>query len=301
MSTALGEIVRQYSQPLTPEPTSARPSLFPCENIRAVLFDVYGTLLISGSGDIGLSKAEQKAEAVREATSAAGIALNCDPLAAAEILAEEIRGQQDRLRRTGIEYPEVEIREVWRATLRRIGAESTTPEPSDDAVAELALHYEMLANPVWEMPGARQVLAEIHRSGLALGIVSNAQFFTLELFPPLVGGSLEQLGFAPELCFFSYRFRLAKPGRELYDKASVALARRGIAPGATLYIGNDMLNDVTPAASAGFRTALFAGDRRSLRLREGDPRVAGTSADIVLTELSQLRQCLPLKSDAAAN
>jgi len=55
-----------------------------------------------------------------------------------------------------------------------------------------------------------------------------------------------------------------------------------------LYIGNDMLNDIYPAKKAGFRTALFAGDARSLRLRENDPKCKDLSADIIITDLIQI-------------
>jgi putative hydrolase of the HAD superfamily len=49
-----------------------------------------------------------------------------------------------------------------------------------------------------------------------------------------------------------------------------------------------MLNDIFAASRAGFRTALFAGDRRSLRLRDGDSRVAGVSPDRVIRELKDV-------------
>ena len=53
-----------------------------------------------------------------------------------------------------------------------------------------------------------------------------------------------------------------------------------------------MLNDVLPAKQVGFRTALFAGDRRSLRQREDDLRVSKIVPDLVLTELGQLDGCI---------
>jgi putative hydrolase of the HAD superfamily len=52
-----------------------------------------------------------------------------------------------------------------------------------------------------------------------------------------------------------------------------------------------MLNDIQGAASAGFKTALFAGDRRSLRLRENDPRVQ-TRPDAVLLRLDDAARLL---------
>jgi FMN phosphatase YigB (HAD superfamily) len=52
-------------------------------------------------------------------------------------------------------------------------------------------------------------------------------------------------------------------------------------------VGNDALRDLAPARAAGFQTALFAGDARSLRGAEQ----AG-EACAVITSLSQLPHLL---------
>jgi len=49
-----------------------------------------------------------------------------------------------------------------------------------------------------------------------------------------------------------------------------------------------MRNDILPAKKIGFNTALFAGDARSLRMREDDPECIRTSPDLVITDLIQL-------------
>ncbi len=41
-------------------------------------------------------------------------------------------------------------------------------------------------------------------------------------------------------------------------------------------------------AQLGLKTALFAGDQRSLRLREHDPRCSTLEPDLIITKLSQL-------------
>jgi putative hydrolase of the HAD superfamily len=46
------------------------------------------------------------------------------------------------------------------------------------------------------------------------------------------------------------------------------------------------------AGRVGFRTALFAGDARSYRPRQGDPRVESVVPDLVITSLSMLLSCL---------
>jgi putative hydrolase of the HAD superfamily len=53
-----------------------------------------------------------------------------------------------------------------------------------------------------------------------------------------------------------------------------------------------MLNDVLPAARLGCRTALFAGDARSYRPREGELRGLGVKPDLVVTNLPQIPQSL---------
>ena len=78
----------------------------------------------------------------------------------------------------------------------------------------------------------------------------------------------------------------------MFEAATAALKRRQIAPAETLYLGNDMLNDVYPAGKLGFRTALFAGDRRSLRRREDRREVAGIEPDLLITDLAQLLKCI---------
>ena len=60
-------------------------------------------------------------------------------------------------------------------------------------------------------------------------------------------------------------------------------------------MGNDMLNDILPARSVGFRTALFAGDKRSLRLRRDDPRCNNLKPDMILTDLIQLVGLLDIR------
>ena len=51
--------IKQASAPMAPVPTGTSSTGVPLQNIRAVLFDVYGTMLVSGSGDIGLAAAAE--------------------------------------------------------------------------------------------------------------------------------------------------------------------------------------------------------------------------------------------------
>jgi putative hydrolase of the HAD superfamily len=292
---ALAAHIRALSHPLQPRPTGIPPAVDPLPGVRAVLFDVYGTLVISASGDIGLAGARDETAAFRAAREAAGVVL---PAIGPEALADAIRRAHARGREAGIDFPEVDIRAIWREILETAGTEqlpagSAAPRLDQGTVERLAVEYECRVNPVWPMPGLEQLLKEARGRGLIMGIVSNAQFYTPLMLEGFLGRGLEELGFDRACCAFSYRLLEAKPSTRIYREALAGLAREhGVAPGEVLYVGNDIRNDIWPASRTGCRTALFAGDERSLRLRRGDPSCAGVAPDRVVTDLRQIPDAL---------
>lgn len=284
-------ILRGHHQALQPEPTGLAPRLKPLDGLRAVVFDIYGTLLISGVGDVGTTIQADRSEVFHDVlVEFLGEDVATRPDVDFTVFTEVISAHHERSRNAGIAHPEVDIVAVWHEVLDRLGL---THALEDGALSRLAVEFETRTNPVWRMPHARECLEAVRARGLRLGIVSNAQFFTPELFPCLFGQSLNELGFDERLQFFSYEYGHAKPGLLLFEKLAAALNSDGIEPAEAVYVGNDMLNDVYAAQQIGFRTALFAGDARSLRLRDGDPRTDGVAADVILTDFSQLATCFP--------
>jgi putative hydrolase of the HAD superfamily len=179
----------------------------------------------------------------------------------------------------GVDYPEVVIESVWERVLAFDDPQS---------LRNFAVEFEMIMNPVWPMPGLEKLLAHCRNYGIALGIISNAQFFTPHLFEWLLQATPAHLGFDAELTWYSYRNGCAKPSPALFQKALRMLADRGIAHQHVAFIGNDMRNDIRPARQAGFQTILFAGDSRSLRLRADDPLCKDLAPDRVIIDLNQL-------------
>ncbi len=290
----LVEIFRRHYAAIPPQPTGVLPQLAPLPGVRAVLFDLYGTLFISGSGEVGTVARASSQAAVEGAMEAMGLQPLRPPVGAVEQMQDRVRAvHAETTHRHGIECPEVQIAEIWSDVLAELARQGVLD--ADDVArldfAQFAVEYEARANPCWPMPGWEPCLAELRRQGLLLGIVSNAQFYTPLLFPALADRSAEQCGFEPDLQFYSYRHGHAKPGAAIFALAVRALAQRGIAAGEALYVGNDMLNDVAPAARLGLRTALFAGDARSLRLRRDDARAAGVNPTIVVTDLAEIPRC----------
>lgn len=292
MPSAFADILRRHSRPLTPVPTGRAASPAALSGVRAVLFDLYGTLFISASGEVGAARQAACRELLAEALAAVGIDATRLGDAHAHVLFDAIEAIHAEGRAQGTEYPEVQIAEAWGRALDGLARRGVLDgrQCRNADLRRLAVEFEARANPVWPMPGAAECLAALRVRGTALGIVSNAQFYTPELFPACFGAGAEDLGFDPRLTFYSYSHGLAKPGTALFQMAAAELARQGIAAHAAAYVGNDVLNDVLPARQAGFRAVLFAGDARSLRLREDDPRVAGCAPDAVIASLADLVQ-----------
>jgi len=294
MPLSYHDILKAHCQPAEPLPTGQPAVLRRLEGVRAVLFDLYGTLFISGTGEVGTSRESACDASLTGALEAMGIRLLQSMDGAVHLVFDAIEASHAASRHAGIEYPEVDIVAIWRQVVAELSDRGVL-ERRDWPRAELerlAVEYEARANPVWPMPGLEACLRSLSDGGLLLGVVSNGQFYTPELFPALLGGPAERWGFDPDLQYYSYRHGLAKPGLDLYEMAAEALDGRGVARAAVLYVGNDMLNDIHPAAQVGFRTALFAGDRRSLRLREGELPLDGVEPDLVLTHLADLGECL---------
>ncbi|HPP53721.1 MAG TPA: HAD family hydrolase, partial [Thermoguttaceae bacterium] len=245
--------------------------------IRAVLFDLYGTLWISSSGQLEQLRTPTHREAIQQAIEAVGLRPSRWSEDEADLLFRVIDSMHAQRRAEGVDHPEISLPEAWRRALQEWARSGAIREAELEGVDldRLVVECEARANPLWPMPDAEQTLHRLRRGGYLLGAVSNAQFYTPWVFHALFDRSAPELGLDPEIIFYSYVYGEAKPGQKLFQLARQALANRRIAPEQTIHVGNDMLHDIWPAHQQGFRTVLFAGDQRSLRLRTEDPRLDG--------------------------
>ena len=267
-----------YIEPLSPLPTSLNPSKKLKEKIKCILFDVYGTLFISGSGDISIAR--QQSRLTQNLTNLLDrYQIKKKPQIVLDDFFSAIDIEHKRLKKKGVDFPEVKIDRIW---MRVLEIEAL------DAVRAFAVEFELIVNPVYPMPNLEKVLSDCKKSKILMGIISNAQFFTPYLFTWFLYLSPEDLGFKSDLIFYSYKSGHAKPSPVMFEAAAKNLRNIDISAHSVLYIGNDMLNDIYPAKMVGFKTALFAGDARSLRLRKNHPRCQNLSADIVITDLVQI-------------
>ncbi len=292
LQQVLIEQIRQLNSPMKPKPTGVSERLSPLTGIRIVLFDIYGTLFISGSGDIGVASETSNQQALTQALRFAGFSGNLEEAGAqgTELLLRAIQQTHEAKLQKGMQYPEVDIRDEWHIVLSSLRQEKLIEgEIHPDAIMRVSVDYECRVNPVWPMPDAETTLQWCKEQQFALGIVSNAHFYTLLTLQALLSQPFDYWGFDRNLCAWSFEIGEAKPSTRMFQGIVDHLDRTyGITPAETLYVGNDMLNDMWPAAQLGLKTALFAGDQRSLRLREHDGRCSSLEPDVIITTLSQL-------------
>lgn len=285
MESALVSLIRRRSRRIRtlPSGVSTRGQLPRAP--RAVLFDVYGTLLLR-MGDPPESAPRVKAE-LRDLLRRHKLAIS--PTELEELLREAIRRDHARLRARGVRHPEVDIERIWRMVI-------SLRDPAE--LRRVIVEHELALHPCWPMPGSRRLISTLRRRGIILGIVSNAQFYTPLFFEALVGAAPRTLGFVDELCLYSFQRRRAKPAADMFEQAAAALMARGIRRAEVLVVGNDPVNDMAAGAGAGFMTALVCADRRSVVT--APPGLWGMRPHVVLGRLGDLPPVLARAGAAGA-
>jgi putative hydrolase of the HAD superfamily len=211
--------------------------------IRAILCDVYHTIF-----HIGPAPADADARWLALARERLGLA---EPPSMEDVSArcrEIVAEDHAAAKSLGILFPEVNWPDVMRRALpelKRLG---------DAERADFLFEHMRLQRTLSPMPGAAEFLREARARGIALGIISNAQAYTLrELSEVLATAGLSPELFEPALCLWSYQCGYAKPNPHLFRMITARLADRGIAPGETLMIGDRLDNDIDPARLFGWQ------------------------------------------------
>lgn len=287
----------ELSKPLDRIDTGTMPKLQRIEGIQVIAYDFYGTLFISGVGDIGVDDGEPDEKILLEVLNAVGVTIkNRDAGKKGFDIYNEVVGKKiSSLKTMGIEYPEPDIRQIWSEVLERLNSHNLISfQQSDDLYDSVSIEFEARMNPVWPMPHVVETLLHYKEKGYTQGIISNSQFYTPIVLEALTGQKLDELGFTHELLHWSYEEEMKKPGIQFYQNylKKIKSFDRQLKPENILYIGNDMLKDIYPAYTVGMKTALFAGDERSLKWRKEDDRCNKVLPDLIITDFSQLVDCI---------
>ena len=291
------ERIQTLTEPTHPERFEHQTDIKALKGIKCVAFDFYGTMFISGAGDIGVDE-EQKASApkiFKEALQSTGFELA--NASAGKTGLEQFNETIDRVssekKDEGILYPEPDIILVWQRVLATLVQLNFIEGPitRQDAI-RFAIEFEFRSNRIWPVPDLEEILCTLLEQNYSLGIISNSQFYTPLAFEALIGKSTDAFGFDRALQKWSYMYGIKKPSLDFYRNFTNELPKKNLEPWEILYVGNDLFKDVIPAKKLGMRTALYVGDRRSLRHDDEELANAEQEPDVIIDELHQILRCV---------
>jgi putative hydrolase of the HAD superfamily len=212
-------------------------------NIRALLFDVNGTLI-----DIETDEwMEEAYRAIAHFLTYQGINLRRGEVRTLyfQIMKEQFAVSTEK-------YPEFDVVAVWREVLRRYSTPFTASlelEKLDQMPRFIAeLQRGISRKRLVAFPQTHEILAQL-KTRYRLAIVSDAQ--TVYGVPELRAAGLADY-FSPIVISGDYGYR--KPDTRLFH---AALAELRVSPEEAIYIGNDRFRDVFGARQAGMKTILF--------------------------------------------
>jgi hypothetical protein len=295
-----------WPAPPAVERPRARPFLVHLPDVRAVLWNLYGTLLAIPGGelyfehpnrfnmDVALEKTSQEFKMWGSMTRKPG-----QPSEYLRQMYSDILGRQSTLSGGGEKHPEIAVDRLWEALIKRLLQKNYKLDAGfygslNEFSRKVAYFFHASLQGTACYPGAVTALRHVAARGLAQGLLADAQCFTLvqlqrglaEQDPAI---ALDEL-VDPRLRVLSYEVRARKPSERLFRTALEVLGERGIEPGQVLHIGSRMTQDLIPSRRLGMRTGLFAGDKASLQATPRQLKDAASRPDILLTELDQIAE-----------
>jgi putative hydrolase of the HAD superfamily len=212
--------------------------------VRAVVFDVYGTLL-----EVGAPPTDADARWKRLFQEMLGDPPTINRMEFSVRTGQAIARRHAEGRRRGIQWPEI----VWPTVVLEVlpNLARLSAEKLDDFL----LRQMQIGRTLRLADHAAECLRQMNDNGLLLGIASNSQAYTLrELNTALQGAALNLSMFDPELRFWSFENGFSKPDPHVFRILTARLETRGISPVETLMTGDRLDNDIEPARTQGWQT-----------------------------------------------
>ena len=291
------------------EPASATPSIKPMDDVRAVTWSLYGTLLRITDGellllhpqairmDVAIEKTIHEFNMWNSMTRRPGKPSD-------SLLPKYLNALEDaRLRSNSPkgEVLEVDATHVWRKLIGLLNKKEYRYDESifgdlDELAVKVAYFFQRSLQGTEAAPEALATLMALQEGGIRQAALADAQSFTLVQLTQALrsqGAIRSVQEFLPEsLNTLSYEWGLRKPSVSLYAQAILRFQELGIEPFQILHVGTRIQDDLAVAKSCGLRTVLYAGDKTSLQASAADLRNPVTRPDRLITELSQIRDIL---------
>lgn len=237
-------------------------------SLRAVIFDLHGTLLETGPPPDDAAEQWHRLWQVMFFGPTPRLTLQ----EFATQCGQAIARAHALKRATGVPHPEVFWPDIVGEVLPELAR--LTPEARD----EFLFQQLRLRQTIRLMPGAADVLRQLTRTGVLLGLASNCQPCSLRAFDvALQSVGLARNLFSADLCFFSFEHGFSKPDPEVYRWLGARLRALGVRPSETLMVGDRPDDDVIPPQAQGWQTwhlttqpapgESTAGDWRALSAR----------------------------------
>jgi putative hydrolase of the HAD superfamily len=216
-------------------------------NIRAVIFDIYGTLL-----EVGPPPPDADARWQRLWRDLLGAKPRLSRLqfsvASSQVIARHHQAAQAR----GIPWPEVH----WPSVVAEVMPELAQLPPRNQE--EFLFRQIQTGHSTRMAAETAAALRWLKDRPTLLGVASNAQAYTLrELTEALATHALGMALFESHLCFWSFEHGFSKPDPHVFQILTARLAALGISPREILMVGDLLDNDVEPARAHGWRTWQF--------------------------------------------
>jgi FMN phosphatase YigB (HAD superfamily) len=292
-----------WPSPPTPQPVKAKPHLQELSGIRLVAWNVYGTLLSISTGglvfkhpmklvmDVALDKTVQEFKMWGSMSRKPG-----QPSEYMGQLYDRAYDQLALAASPGEKFPEILSERIWDDIVKKLQQKDYKYDaaffgPISDFVKKIALFFHSSMQGTALFPGGAKALRHIHSCGVKQGVLADGQCFTLAQLNRAMtaeeGGSVDEI-FDRSLRSMSFDVGGKKPSDRLFKHFLAAASRAGVEPANILHIGSRIIEDIAPAKKFGMRTALFAGDKESLRATPEQLKDAATRPDLLLTDLGQL-------------
>jgi hypothetical protein len=283
------------------DPPKAKPHLAQFK-VRAVLWNVYGTLLAVPGGELWF---EHPQEFVMDAALDKVIkefkmwnSMSRKPGAPAVHLKEAYLKALTTMRMAGgggEKYPEVAVERAWEDVVKKLRDytfDVLTYGSLNEFARKMAYFFHASIQGAGAYPGAAETTRMLTEGARPQGLLADGQCFTVGQLQRCLKQQDPDFDmtavFPPALRIISSEKKARKPSDTLFKAAAQALAAKGIPADQTLHVGSSLARDVGPAKKHGFRTALYAGDKASLSATPEQLKDPAFRPDVMLTELNQV-------------
>lgn len=290
--------------PPPPHPAKAKPYLKRLPEVRAVVWNLYGTLLNIFSGqlllehpdkfvmDIALDKSVQEFKMWGSMTRKPGQPADYLGEIYGRVLADLRLAPSPKEK-----HPEILSERIWEDIVKKLQKKSYQYDvsfygPLDEFCRKIAYFFHASLQGTACYEGAAAALEQVHQAGLKQALLADAQCFSLVqlkrgLDQQHCAVGIDQL-FDRSLHALSCEVGGKKPSERLFKHCLKQLQTIGIGPSQVLHVSSRHELDLVPAKKLGMRTAFFVGDKESVLASKQQVKERDTRPDVMLTELPQI-------------